>query len=101
MNEQIVQVVIKGDRIIGLTASGHLARFDENLNVWIIQAKPEVFTAQNELVTTNNVPNARAMASHTPVKTEESGAYEIDSFGWIICIASAIGAVAVLISYLI
>lgn len=101
MNEKIVQVIIKGDKVMGLTDSGHLARFDDNLNVWIIQAKPDVFTAQNELVTTNNVPNARAMAAHTPPKVEEEGPYEIDSFGWIICIASAIGAFAVIVSYFI
>lgn len=101
MNEQIVQVIVKGERILGLTAAGHLARFDENLNVWIIQAKAEVYNSQNELVTTNNIPNARAMAAHTPATEYKDDGPMIDTFGWIVCIAATIGAIAVIVTYFI
>lgn len=101
MNEQIVQVIVKGERILGLTGSGHLARFDDNLNVWVIQAKPEVFNAQNELITTNNIINARAMAAHIPVLEKKDDGPMIDTFGWVICIAATIGAIAVIVTYFI
>jgi hypothetical protein len=81
MNEKIVQVIVKDSQILGLTASGHLARFDENMNSWVIRSKCDVLDSNNKVVIAyaTNTPevNARAMASEAissqkePVKKDD------------------------------
>jgi hypothetical protein len=71
MNDRIVQITVKGEQLIGITATGHLARFDENLGAWIIRGKAEVLDSNNKIVldhvTTNNVPTTRGL----PVERQE------------------------------
>lgn len=71
MQDRIIQIAVKGEQLIGITATGHLARFDENLGAWIIRGKAEVLDSNNKVVldhvTTNNVPTTRGL----PVEKQE------------------------------
>lgn len=50
MHDKIIQITTKGEQLIGITASGYLARFDENLGAWIIRGRSEVLDSNNQIV---------------------------------------------------
>lgn len=65
-NEKVVQVIVKGEQVMGLTDSGHLAVFDDNLNAFKIRGKSEVFDRDHKVVlsSVSVTPRAMATASH-------------------------------------
>lgn len=69
-NDKIVQLISKGEQILGLTETGHLAVFDDNLNAFKIRGKSEVYNQQHEVVTINPVVSARKMAIEIQNKPE-------------------------------
>lgn len=61
-NEKVVQVIVKGEQVLGLTDSGHLAVFDDNLNAFKIRGKSEVFDRDHKVVLSSVEVTPRLLA---------------------------------------
>lgn len=98
-NEQIVQIVVKGEQVLGLTSSGNLAVFDDNLNAFKIRGRAEVFNQNHEVCTVNPIIMAREAAIKAPGigKIED----EKESIVTVLLVVSAIVALLVLIAFMI
>jgi hypothetical protein len=100
MNDKVIQVFLKGDQVIGITETGYLARFDENLGVWITRGRPDVLDSNSQVVvnhvTVNNIPSARivpVLKNDTVDKTVKSSSV------YVVC--AGVMAGACLLAYLI
>lgn len=60
---KIIQIIVKGEQVIGLTDNGNLAYFDDNLNAFKLRGRSEVFDHNHQICTINPEINARKAAT--------------------------------------